>query len=149
LPAWWIDFLMTNWPSPPALTYGTNGLVVVCTSNNFPGITFTTPVDDNLNPVAGWSTEADLQSETQISFVVGAPAPLPVLLSASTQLMSGSNFQLSFQTLAGRPETIQVKTNLIDGVWMDVTNFIGAGSVQQFTFPTTNAPGEYFRVITQ
>jgi hypothetical protein len=32
---------------------------------------------------------------------------------------------------------------------MNVSNFIGDGSVQQFSFPTTNAPGEYFRVITQ
>ena len=138
----------TNWPSPPALLYGTNNCYVYYTSNNFPNVTLTTPVDAGLNPVSSWSTEVDLHSEAAMSFVVGAPAPLPVQLSSSPPQMSGGNFQLGFQTLAGRPETIQVSTNLTSG-WMDVSNFIGDGSVHQFSFPTTDASGKYFRVKTQ
>lgn len=109
----------TNWPSPPALLYGTNYFYVSNSSNNFPGVTITTPVDAGLNPVSSWGTEADLFSDTFISFVVG------------------------------RLEAIQMRTNLTGGVWMNVTNFIGDGWARQFAFSITNAPGEYFRVLTQ
>lgn len=138
----------TNWPSPPTLRYGTNYFYVSYASNNFPNVTFTTPVDGS-NPVSSWDTEVDVSSDTFISFVVGAPAPLPVQLTASSQPAGGGNFQLSFQSLAGRPETIQFRTNLTVGAWMDVTNFIGDGSVQQFSFPTTNSAAKFFRVMTQ
>jgi hypothetical protein len=139
----------TNWPSPPPLLYGTNEFLVEYNSYDVTNVTFTTPVDGSLNPVSSWSAGAGLTSYLYASFVVGAPAPLPVQLTAPPQQTSPGNFQFGFQTLAGRPETIQVRTNLMSGVWTDVTNFIGDGSVQQFTFPTTNAPGKFFRVITQ
>jgi hypothetical protein len=139
----------TNWPSPPALPYGTNIIYVEYTLFNSPNVSFTTPVDAGLNPVSSWNPAAFLYSDIFMSFVVGAPAPLPVQLTVPRPQPSGGSFQLGFQTLAGRPETIQVRTNLTAGVWMDVTNFIGDGSPWQFTFPTTNAPVEYFRVLTQ
>lgn len=136
----------TNWPAPPALFYGTNYVYVSCSSNSFPNVTFTTPVDAGLNPVATWSTEADLNSSGYALFVVGAPAPLPVRLAAQP---AGGSFQFSFQTLAGRPHTIQTRTNLAVGAWLNATNFIGDGSVQHFTFTKTNAATEFFRVETQ
>ena len=139
----------TTWPSPPAMPYGTNLLSDIYGFTASTNITFTTPVDDDLNPVSSWNPSVYLYSLTDSSFVVGAPAPLPVQISGAQQQTSGGNFQFSFQTLAGRPHTIQVRTNLIGGAWVDVTNFIGDGSTQQFTYPTTNTPGGYFRVITQ
>ena len=137
----------TNWPSPPALLHGTNYLFVQFASNNFPNVTFTTPVNGSLNTVSNWNTEVDLYSEASMSFVVGGSGPLPALLIPSLQ-QAGGNFQLSFQTQDGRPETIQTTTNLTSG-WIDVSNFTGDGSIRQFTFPTTNSLDEYFRVMTQ
>lgn len=139
----------TNWPLPPALPYGTNIFYVEYALLDFPNASFTTPVDASQNPVPSWSAGAVLYSTISMSFVVGAPEPLPVQLTVSPRQTSGGSFQLGFQTLAGRPETVQVRTNLAAGVWMDVTNFTGNGSVRQFIFATTNAPAQYFRAITR
>ena len=138
----------TNWPSPPAFPYGTNAVVVSCWSYYYPGVAFTTPVDAGLNPISSWSTSAHLESFTGMKFVVGAPEPLPVQI-ISPQPAGNGSFQFAFQTLAGRPHTIEVRTNLTSGVWMPLTNFTGDGTVKQFTFPTTNPPTEFFRVTTQ
>jgi hypothetical protein len=62
---------------------------------------------------------------------------------------SGGKLQFSFQTQSGRSHTIEARTNLTHGAWISLTNFTGDGSLQQFTFPTTNPPAEFFRVITQ
>jgi hypothetical protein len=137
----------TNWPSAPALNYGSDIFYVDYTSNNFPGITFTTPVDASSNPVRTWTASANLSSEAFEGFVVGAPAPLPVLITNLMQ--NGGNLQFSFQTLAGRPHIIEARTNLTDGIWVPLTNFVGDGSLKQFTFPATNPPIEFFRVNTQ
>jgi len=137
----------TNWPSPPALLAGTNYFYVSYSSNNFPNVTFTTPVNGSLNTVSNWDTEVDLFSVSFMSFVVDGSGPLPALLIPSLQ-QAGGNFQVSFQTQAGRPETIQTTTNLTSP-WVDVTNFTGDGSIRQFTFPTANSLDEYFRVMTQ
>jgi hypothetical protein len=137
----------TNWLSAPILSYGSNRFDVNYTSNNFPGVTFTTPVDASSNPVRTWATTVDLSSEAFNNIVVGAPAPLPVLLTNLTR--AGGNLQFSFQTLAGRPHTIQSRTNLTHGAWVNLTNFTGDGSLKQFTFPATNPPVQFFRVNTQ
>jgi Concanavalin A-like lectin/glucanases superfamily len=137
----------TNWPSPPTLNYGADRFDVAYTSNNFPGVTFTTPVDASSNPVESWTATVNLVSQSFNNFVVGAPAPLPVLLTNLTR--AGGNLQFSFQTLAGRPHTIQSRTNLTLGAWVNMTNFVGDGSLKQFTFPATNPPVQFFRVNTQ
>ena len=137
----------TNWPSAPILSYGTNRFDVDYNSNNFAGVTFTTPVDASGNPVRTWSTQVNLSTEAFDYFVVGAPAPLPVLLTGLTRTVG--NLQFSFQTLAGRPHTVQSSTNLAVGAWVNLTNFIGDGSLRQFVFPATNRPTSFFRVSTQ
>ncbi len=96
----------TNWPSAPTLNYGSDRFDVDYNSNGFSGVTFTTPVDNSANPVRTWVTTVNLSSKAFDNFVVGAPAPLPVLLTNLTR--AGGNLQFSFQTLAGRPHTIQV-----------------------------------------
>ena len=137
----------TNWPSAPTLNYGPDRFDVNYTSNNFPGVTFTMPVDASSNAVRTWTTTVNLSSEAFNNFVVGAPAPLPVLLTNLSR--AGGRLQFSFQTLAGRPHTIQARTNLTAGAWINLTNFVGDGSNKQFTFPATNPPTQFFRVNTQ
>jgi hypothetical protein len=137
----------TNWPTAPALNYGTNRFDVSYNSNNFPGVTFTTPVDVYSNPIETWNTTVTLNSVVFQPFVVGAPAPLPVLLTNLTR--SGGNLAFSFETLAGRPHTVQSRTNLTGGTWINLTNFVGDGSLKQLAFPATNPPVQFFRVLTQ
>jgi hypothetical protein len=137
----------TNWPSPPTLNYGSDRFDVDYNSTNFPGVTFTTPVDASSNPVRTWTTTVILVSESFNNFVVGAPAPLPVLITNLTQ--TSGNLQFSFETLAGRPHIIEARTNLATGIWVPLTNFIGDGSLKQFTLPATNPPIQFFRVNTQ
>jgi hypothetical protein len=137
----------TNWPSAPTLNYGPDTFYVGYTSNNFSGVTFTTPVDASAHPIQTWSATLDVATLAFVNFVVGAPAPLPVQLT--NQTWAGGNIQFSFTTLAGRPHTIQSRTNLTVGTWQDVTNFIGDGSLRQFSFPVTNPPIMFFRVSTQ
>jgi len=137
----------TNWASAPMLNYGTNRFDVNYFSNNFPGLTFTTPMDNASNSVRTWTTVVNLKVAAASVFVVGAPAPLPVHLVNSQN--GGGNFHFTFQTLAGRPHTIQARTNLTTGAWIDLTNFVGDGSLRQFNFPATNPLVRFFRVNTQ
>jgi hypothetical protein len=146
-PATSLPATATNWPSAPAPGYGTNCFQVEYTSNNFPGVTFTTPVATPANSLASWATAVNLTSEARNYFVVGAPAPLPVLLTNAAR--TAGNFEFSFQTLAGRSHTVQSRTNLAAGSWVTVTNFTGDGSLRQLIFPTTNIPARFFRVETR
>jgi len=142
-----LDPGLTNWPSPPALLVGTNEFYIQYSYGFYPGVTFSTPVDGDLNPIAGWSTEVDLFDLGYVPFVVvggGAVSPIElVLLKAAT-----GNMGFTFQTGNGSSETVQSSTNLLGG-WSDVTNFMGDGSVRQFTFPTTNGTQKYYRVKQQ
>jgi len=106
----------------------------------------TTPTNAISDTVSNWTSDCVVVTRRSNTFVVGAPAPLPVQVFAPSQSGNGT-FQFGFQTVAGRPETIQISTNMT--VWTDLTNFIGDGSVHQFQFSTTNAPGAFFRVLTQ
>lgn len=139
----------TNWPAPAAMPYGTTSFNINCSANNYPNVTITMPVDSNSNPVQTWNPQAQLNTSKSLKFVVGAPAPLPVQITGSNLQAGGGNLSFAFQTLAGRPHTIQSRTNLTSGTWINVTNFVGDGSTRQFAFPTTNSFGEYFRVMTQ
>jgi hypothetical protein len=136
----------TNWNPAAPLNYGTN-VAFVDTYYPLPFVPAMTPTNASMDTISNWMSDAVVISRRSNTFVVGAPAPLPVqMFPSSTQSTNGS-FQFAFQTLAGRPETIQISTNLI--TWINLTNFIGDGSVQQFTWPTTNTPGAFFRVLTQ
>ena len=139
----------TNWPSPLAIPYGTNEWVIQYEADNTTNVTFTIPTDSNMVQIATWKPQDNLITYLYSPYVVGAPAPLPVQLTNSLTQSSPGNFQFGFQTLAGRPQTIQMRTNLTSGTWASVTNFIGDGSTRQFNFPITNSPGKYFRVLSQ
>ncbi len=134
----------TDWPYPPILSNGTNQLYVSYSTNSFPFISATTPVDAASQPVTTWTVKGTLTSSASSRFVVGLPAPLPVRL---TDIVSAADhLQFSFASLVGRPYTIQARTNLAAGTWLDLTNVTGDGTLQQFTFPTTNPPVRFFRV---
>jgi len=133
----------TNWPSPPSAGYGTNRFDVGYNSNNFGGVTFTTPMDGSSNLINSWAATVQLTSQAFIPFVV---AP-PVVLTNTARV--GGVFQFSFQTVATHTNIVLSRTNLVVGTWIPVTNFIGDGSVKQFVFPATNPPVRFFRVSTQ
>lgn len=138
----------TNWASAPTLNYGPDRFDLSYTSNNVVNFTFTTPTEDTTAiPVESWGYSETISSTAFTFFTVGAPAPLPVQLVNAQPTNSAIRF--SFQTLGGRPHTIQARTNLTLGSWVDLTNFTGDGSLQQFTFPVTNPPIRFFRVRTQ
>jgi hypothetical protein len=140
----------TSWLSAPALNYGPERFDVNYTSNNFPGVTFTTPVDTSSNPVSSWTTTVVLSSEAFENFVVGAPAPLPVQLINFHN--TGGNSEFSFQTLAGRPHAVQGRTNLTTGTWIDLSNFVGEGALKTIAITNSVFNGArqgFIRVSTQ
>jgi hypothetical protein len=137
----------TSWTYPQTLSYGTNNFSVTYSSNDYPNVTISTPVDAQMNPVRTWTTHLTPQSTAGSQFVVGANGPQAVHLV--NVVRSGGGLQFAFTTVAGRPHTLQSRTNLSVGSWIDLTNFTGDGTPWQFRFPTTNPPVEFFRVKTQ
>jgi hypothetical protein len=79
-----------------------------------------------------------------LSAVVTSTTPLPVRLTNIGAWLG--HIQFSFTTLPVRPYTVQARTNLAAGAWLDLTNATGDGTLQQFTFPNTNPPVRFFRV---
>ncbi|HMP83021.1 MAG TPA: LamG domain-containing protein [Verrucomicrobiota bacterium] len=139
---------LTNWPSPPALLPGTNDFNVRYESNDFPHVTFTTPVNGSLQTADYWDASLKLISSATVEFEVIALAPAePAQLTGVSR--SGGNLQFGFITQDGRTHTIEARTNLTAGSWIELTNFTGDGNLQQFTFSTTNPPIRYFRVKTE
>jgi hypothetical protein len=136
----------TNWPAPPPLDPGTNRLYVHYRSNDFPGVTFTMPVDGDNLPLAAWSTRVAVASEALSQFVVGGP-PAPVQLLHPRR--SGTNFQFQFLSEAGRSNLIQSRTNLVLGVWQNRTSILGDGTLKTVVLPMSGLPAEFFRIVTQ
>jgi hypothetical protein len=58
---------------------------------------------------------------------------------------TGTNFSVAFQSITGQSYTIQQTTNLAGGNWILYTNFIGNGSLDSVTVPTSS-PGQFFLV---
>ena len=138
---------LTSWPSPPAFQTGTNIFFLEYGYFNLTNATFTMPVDTNMNPVASFGSSFYVYTDAQTQFSVRNP--LAVQMSNSPPAANGGNFGLSFQTVAGHTETVQMRTNLFLGSWTNVTNFVGNGGGYNLSIPVTNSPGKYFRVITQ
>ena len=62
---------------------------------------------------------------------------------------SNNTIQFSFVSQTGHTNAIEARTNLTLGVWTELTNFIGDGTLKQFNFTSTNPPIRFFRVRTQ
>jgi hypothetical protein len=138
----------TNWPSPPTLSPDTNRFEVEYSSNDFAGVTFTTPVNLAMEPLAGWLANADLRSGAASVFTVqGVPPVQPAQIT--NVVRTPGNIGFGFNTSNGPIYRIQARTNLIIGTWLELTNFPGDGTLKQFTFPTTNPPVRFFRVVME
>ena len=120
----------TNWASAPTLSNGSQFFDLNYVSNNFPGVTFTTPVDASSNPVRTWSTVVNLSSEAFSLFFVG---PNPTQLTNAQYI--GTNFQFSFLSQAGVTNRVQYRTNLVLGNWLTYSNVTGDGSLKTIPIP--------------
>ena len=61
---------------------------------------------------------------------------------------AGTNVVFSLSTVNGQSYTVQQNTNLASANWLPCTNFIGNGSVYQFTNPVAGLPRNFYRVTT-
>ncbi|HTY87877.1 MAG TPA: LamG domain-containing protein [Candidatus Acidoferrum sp.] len=140
----------TNWPAPPLLTAGTNQLYLESISNNFPGITFSVPVDDAQHQVYSWGTQVNLHSTASFQFVVTAGS-LPIQLT-NPHLSGGSSFQFSFPSQSGFTHTVLYRTNLVSGTWQTYTNVPGDGNPKTLSVPLSLfSPSKqgFIRLLTQ
>jgi hypothetical protein len=125
----------TNWPSPPMLVAGTNQFYISYSSNNFPNVSATLPVDSNdVQTATSWTAGLNLSSAATANFVVKASA-VPFALKNSRN--GGGNFQFTFQSQSGYTSTIYYRTNLQTGQWLVWTSFPGDGTVKTSTVPLT------------
>ncbi len=120
----------TNWASAPTLSNGSQFFDLNYSSNNFPGVTFSTPVDASSNPVRTWSTTVNLSSVAFSLFFVG---PNPTQLT-QPQLV-GPNFQFAFLSQTGVTNSVQYRTNLVLGTWLTYSNVVGDGSLKTIPIP--------------
>lgn len=136
----------TNWPSPPTLNPGTNRFYLSYHTNDVPHVTFSTPLDGSSQPINSFIGTAHLNSDATVQFVVTTGAT-PVQLLSPQQ--TGGNFQFQFLSQPGKTNTVQSRTNLTLGIWIDRTNILGDGSLKTVALPIGNAPSEFFRIATQ
>jgi hypothetical protein len=137
----------TNWPSAPALSNGSDRFDVDYNSNNFPGVTFTVPVDTSSNQVRTWTTTVTLSTEAFDYFFVG-PNPTQII---SVQ-PADTNFQFSFLSQTGVTNSIQCRTNLAVGNWLTYSNVTGDGSLKTIPIPISvfnGAPQGFVRISSQ
>jgi hypothetical protein len=138
----------TNWPSPPIMTPGTNRFSLTYTSNNFPGITFTVPIDNVSLSVSNWAPHFNLLLTAGSVFVVSAGSSSVQLVNAS---QVGSSFQFQFVSQTGLTHDIQYRTNLVLGNWLTYTSIPGDGTLKTVTVPLSvfaPSPQGYLRVST-
>ena len=138
----------TTWT--PGLIAGTNQCNITYASNNFPGVSFSVPVDSvDSQTAAVWSAQVNLNTTATAIFVVTAGASHVTLLSPRA---SGGNFQFSFLSQAGFTNTIQYRTNLTVGTWQIYTNIPGDGTSKTSSIPfSIFSPSRqgFIRVSTQ
>mgnify|MGYP000604459598 CR=1 FL=1 len=139
----------TNWPPGPGLVAGTNTFYYAYQSNNFPGVSFSNPLDAQNNGLTSWEATCRLVTSGGSTFVVSAAAPPPAPVTLLNPARSGTNFQFSFLSQAGKTHTVQSRTNLVLGAWQNVTNVSGDGSLKLLSLPVGANPQSYYRVNTQ
>ncbi|MGA2243568.1 MAG: LamG domain-containing protein [Verrucomicrobiota bacterium] len=141
----------TDWPSPPDLDVGTNQFDIAYTSNNFPTVTFSVPVDvADSQTVSNWAAAVNLHTTARSIFLVTAGAAPVQLLNAGQR---GTSFQFQFQSQAGFTNAVQYRTNLISGLnWQTCSNIISDGTLKTVTIPFAifgPARQGFVRVTTQ
>jgi hypothetical protein len=138
----------TTWPSPPILFPGTNIFYISYSSNNSPFFTFSMPVDGSGFPLNSWSQNTHLNSDASVQFVV-VPSTNTTPVSLVNAQRTGGNFQFQFQSQSGRTNTVQSRTNLATGIWINRTNIPGDGTLKTVVLPVGSNPSEFFRISTQ
>ncbi|HLX95688.1 MAG TPA: LamG domain-containing protein [Verrucomicrobiae bacterium] len=138
----------TSWM--PGLIVGTNQCNISYASNNFPGVSFSVPVDSvDSQTAAVWSAQVNLNTTAAAIFVVTAGASHVTLLNPKT---GGGNFQFSFLSQTGFTNTVQYRTNLTVGSWQIYTNIPGDGTSKTSSIPfSIFSPSRqgFIRVSTQ
>ena len=138
----------TNWTSSTPLNPGTNSLYINYDFSGITNLTFTTPVDNSSTPIFNWSVNnITLDSYARADFTVTA-GPVPVQLLSPQRI--GTNFQSQFLSQTGRTNTVQSRTNLVLGLWVNRTNIIGDGTVKIFVLPVSSgSKAEFYRISSQ
>ncbi len=70
-------------------------------------------------------------------------------LSLTSPALVGGNFQFSFLSTAGHTNSVYAATNLINPVWVNLTNITGDGTLKTFSVPANTPAKRFFRVGTQ
>lgn len=138
----------TSWS--PGLAAGTNRCDITYATNNFPGVTFTVPVDTaDSQTVSNWVAQANLSSAATAIFVVSTgPAQMALL----NPVNNGTNFQFQFLTQSGFTHNILYRTNLATGFWQTNSIVTGNGTVTNISLPYSlfsPARQGFIRVSTQ
>lgn len=115
----------------------------------------------NLGSFIGFSGAVDdfqmyqgVLSDAQIAYLYSHPGQTVsngtvVGLSLTGPAIVGGNFQFSFLSTAGHTNSVYAATNLINPVWVNVTNIAGDGNLKTFTTPASTPAQRFFRVGTQ
>jgi hypothetical protein len=82
------------------------------------------------------------------AITVFGKATLPGPATVSAALLPPSSFVMNVSGLAtGESYLLQSATNLVEGVWSTVTNFVAPQAIVSFTNSTTNASQKFYRVV--
>lgn len=129
----------TNWATGPLLAEGTNYFQVRSAQTSAPNYMVSAPF-------LGWFLgNSRAESITTSSFIVSNAAPVQLL----NPQPAGGYFQFEFLSQPGFTNTIQSRTNLTLGDWMNRTNILGDGALKTVALPISSEPAEFFRVVTE
>jgi len=93
-------------------------------------------------------------SDAQVAYLYAHPGQVvsngTVLgLTLTSPALVGGNFQFSFLSSAGRTNSVYAATNLVNPVWVNLTNITGDGTLKTFMVPAKTPAQRFFRVGTQ
>jgi hypothetical protein len=100
-------------------------------------------------PIPGWNVPTN-QSVSVTPGQIALYSALYTVSNSPPQLIStqvsGSTFQLSFQSVNGQSYTLYYNNNLATTNWLPYTNVTGNGGTLQLTVPVTNSAQRFFRI---
>jgi Concanavalin A-like lectin/glucanases superfamily len=70
-------------------------------------------------------------------------------LTLTAPAIVGGNFQFSFLSTPGHTDAVYAATNLVNPVWVNVTNIPGDGTLKTFMTPANTPAQQYFRISVQ
>lgn len=130
---------VTNWANGPALAEGSNVFLVRQARNATSNVTVTPPY-------LGW-TLGETRYETSVTTRFTTSNATPAQLQ--TPQIDANQFRFDFYAPLGFTNHIQSRTNLLLGNWVERTNLLGNGTINTVILPTSAAPAEFFRIVTE